>query len=149
MVRPDFRGAFAVLLLVLVAACAHAGAASPLRFDGLYVTGEAEALAQSRTYIRFYPDGAVVMAQVDGPSTPQQVASWISPAHAWSSAGSYDLRLDHISFSVTGRRPGAGGDAVATAYQGIVQGDNVLLDRGRAGDVSIVTYRFAPANFPD
>lgn len=139
------RRAFAALLLGLIAACAHAGEeAPPPRFDGLYVSDETSGY---RSYIRFYPDGAVVMASVADPSTPQQVARWLSPSHPWSAAGSYELRGPRIFLSVTGRSPTVDAsqvNSVANSYQGLIRGQAILLDREGA-DVSVTTYRFAPA----
>ena len=145
-----FRSLLAALLLALAAACTHAGdTPPPPRFDGLYVSDEPERPQGYRSYIRFYPDGAVAMASVNDPATPQQVATWLSPTHAWSSSGSYDLRGPRISMSVTARTPAAGAaeaGTVANSYQGLIRGETILLDNN-VGGVSVVTYRFAEVAF--
>jgi hypothetical protein len=144
-----FRRLLAALLLALAAACAHTGESPPPRFDGLYVSDEPETASSYRSYIRFYSNGAVAMASVSDPSTPQQVASWLSPAHAWSASGTYDVRANRIFLSVTARTPTAGAagmENVANSYQGLIRGDAILLDRN-VGGVSIVTYRFAEVAF--
>ena len=144
-----FRSLLAALLLTLAAACAHAGETPLPRFDGLYVSDEPERPIGYRSFIRFYPDGAVAMASVNDPSTPQQVATWLSPTHAWSASGSYDVRGPRISMSVTARTPAAGAaevGTVANSYQGLIRGETILLDNN-VGGVSIVTYRFAEVAF--
>jgi hypothetical protein len=142
------RRLLAALLVALAAACAHAGGSPPPRLDGLYVSDEPETASSYRSYIRFYPDGAVAMASVSDPSTPQQVASWLSPTHAWSASGTYDVRANRIFLSVTARTPTAGAEvgSIANSYQGLIRGDAILLDRD-GGGVSIVTYRFDAVAF--
>jgi hypothetical protein len=141
-----FRRLLAALLLALTAACALGGeGASPLRFDGLYVSDDPETSPRYRSYIRFYPDGAVAMASVNEPASPQQIATWLSPAHAWSASGTYDVRGGRIFLSVSARTPtvdAAEAGSVANSYQGLIRGDVILLDNN-VGGVSIVTYRFA------
>jgi hypothetical protein len=91
-----FRRVLAVLLLALATACAHAGDnPPPPRFDGLYVSSDAAPLHTS--YMRFFPDGSVAMVSVSGPSTPQQVAAWLSPSHPFSAHGSYQVQVDRLS----------------------------------------------------
>jgi hypothetical protein len=146
-----FRRVLAVLLLALATACAHAGDnPPPPRFDGLYVSSDAAPLHTS--YMRFFPDGSVAMVSVSGPSTPQQVAAWLSPSHPFSAHGSYQVQVDRLSLSVTTRSPASGApapDNATTSYQGLIRGDAILLDRGLTDDVSIATYRFAAVNVED
>lgn len=141
------RRVFAALLLGLVAACAHAGDARLLRYDGLYVTDEIS--GTPRSYLRFYADGSVAMASVSGPSTPQDVAAWLTPSHAFSAHGTYDIQRDRISVSVTPRTPATSAPASAIFYQGVIRGDEIELDRGGAGEVVIANYRFAAVSFPN
>lgn len=149
------RRVFAALLLAALSACASAvgeapaGPSTPPRFDGLYVSDEMDATPNYTSYIRFYADGAVAMASVRDPSTPEEVAAWLTPAHVWSATGRYEMRAGgRLNLSVA-RRSSANeaGAGVANAYQGVIRGDELQLDRGGRGEVIIDTYRFVPVSF--
>jgi hypothetical protein len=154
VIRPtQSRRVFAALLLGALAACASTseGPSAPARFDGLYVSDEVAATPNYTSYIRFYPDGAVVMASVRDPSTPQEVATWLTPAHAFSATGRYDMSASgRLNLSVSRRALAADAPqvgAVASAYQGTIRSDVLRLDRGGEGEVQIVTYHFVPIDF--
>lgn len=154
MIRPaTTRRVFAALLLATLAACASAGeapggASAPARFDGLYVSDAMDATPNYRSYIRFYPDGVVAMASVRDPSTPQEVATWLTPAHTFSATGRYEMSAGgRLTLSVSRRAPDAAANASTTAYQGMIRSDVLRLDRGGEGEVQIVTYRFVPIDF--
>lgn len=154
VIRPAHsRRVFAALLLAAVSACASPGEApadqsAPARFDGLYVSDEMDATPNYTSYVRFYPDGAVVMASVRDPSTPQEVATWLTPAHAFAASGRYEMSASgRLNLSVSRRALSADAPqsgVVASRYQGTIRSDVLRLDRGGEGEVEIVTYHFAP-----
>src|SRR5215831_9644275 len=75
--------------------------AASLRFDGLYVSRQ-KTLKDGfayREYLRFYADGAVVIASVSDPSTAEAVATWLSPEVRSQPSGRYSTEGERLEFT--------------------------------------------------
>lgn len=99
-----------------------------VRTDGLYEVKKSDYV----TYLRFFPDGTVVMASVVG-GTAEDVARWLKPGGGYTtSTGKVPLKqaADHSTFVVQG--PTVKFSTKSTNgvvdYEGIVTGDKLILD---------------------
>ena len=90
---------------------------SPLRYDGLYQSVEAE--QGYFEYLRFYDDGTVL--EVVSSGTPEQVAVWLNKAGTDEGMGYYEIQDSTIKFTVTYTQG-------AVDYTGTINGEKLILD---------------------
>jgi len=127
---------------------APAGGVPGLRFDGLYVTREAQGEHTIWQFLRFYPDGQVVLAAVqhDAPEAPvANVAKWLVADAKVGSTGCYTADGTHLTFETVERA----GERVQVDYTGTIETDRLRLTwyshKTQASSPEPDDYSFAPA----
>ena len=126
--------------------------ATLLRFDGLYVSAPKKLKDGSayREYLRFYPDGAVVIASVTDPSNAEMVARWLHPELPGHPRGRYSTEEDILRFTAVipesvDYRDGTVEPEIRFEYDGVILHDRLRLTfypPNRAATTE--EYRFCP-----
>jgi uncharacterized protein YecT (DUF1311 family) len=128
------------------ASCAPLPPNSGLRFDGLYQAEPPASEAGSQhpwvSYLRFYLDGAVLVAASDG--GPQKVARWLERSHKDYPPGC--ATADSGRVRIVKALPGGKG---RVEYDGRVKGTDLLLhvENRSNGHRADEIYHFAPVLF--
>lgn len=103
-------------LLLTVASTGKSRDKNSLRYDGVY---QAQKFSTGFLYLRFYPDGHVVV--MDSDLTPEKVASFISRNQPDLPQGDYRLEGSKITFTTKAQ---AGGEV---HYDGTINEGGILF----------------------
>lgn len=114
----------AVMLFVLAGAAPSFSQSvnADLKYDGVYMSEEkvaSDMTTRYRSYIRFYPEGDVIVVSSTG--RPEDLKKWFSKDHATVSKGKFTIQGNRISFSAVSSKG-------TVDYSGEIEGDQIRLN---------------------